>query len=96
MARARKQSQSKAERAKALPWAAALQVVVVLGRRWKSLSANERERLKGLLAASGGRLNRLSDKERKELRKLAGKLDLKGMGRDLLALRGGRGRRGRR
>jgi hypothetical protein len=96
MARASKQSKSKAERAKALPWAAALQVVVVVGRRWKGLSANERERLRSLLAASGGRVGRLSEKERKELRKLAGKLDLKGIGRDLLALRGGRGRRGRR
>ncbi|MHB8532890.1 MAG: hypothetical protein ACYDC2_09235 [Solirubrobacteraceae bacterium] len=89
-------SKSRAERAKALPWAVALQAAVVVGRRWKALSARDRERIKDLLASSGGRPTRLSGKERKELRKLAGKLDLKGMGRDLLALRGRRGRRGRR
>lgn len=86
---------SRTEKAKALPWAAALQAVVVVGRRWKGLSPKDRERLKALLADSGGRLNRLTERERKELRKLAGKLDLKGMGRELIALRGGRGRRGR-
>ena len=36
---------------------------------------------------SRGRVGNLSAKERMELRKLVGKLDLKGMGRELLALR---------
>jgi hypothetical protein len=47
-----------------------------------------------LLRDSGGRPSNLSEKERKELRKLAGKLDLRGLGRELTALLG-RGRRGR-
>jgi hypothetical protein len=98
MSRSGKHSSSRVERARALPWAAVLQTAVLLGKRWRSLSANERERLRTLVAESGGRLGRLSAKERKELRKLGGKLDLKGLGRELLpVLRGGRGRRrGRR
>lgn len=97
MARTSKNAGSRIDKAKALPWAALLQGVVVVGRRWKGLSAQDRERLKELLAESGGRLHTLSGKQRKELRKLAGKLDLKGMARELAALRGGRRgwRRGR-
>jgi hypothetical protein len=91
-----KKSPSRTSRVKALPWAALLQGTVVVGRRWAALSAKDRERLKELLAESGGRINRLSDKQRKELRKLAGKLDLRGMGKELVALRAVRGRRGRR
>jgi hypothetical protein len=52
---------------------------------------------------SRGRVSNLSLKQRAELRKLARKLDLKGMGRELWPLfrgsrgsRGGRGRRGRK
>jgi hypothetical protein len=96
MSRTSKQSRSRLEKAKALPWAAVLQAGVVVGRRWRGLSSKERERLTTLVRESGGRLGKLTEKERKELRKLGGKLDLKGMGRDLIALRGGRGRRGRR
>ncbi len=96
MSRSTKKSSTPVDKAKALPWAALLQGVLVVGRRWKGLSAKDRERIKELLAESGGRVNSLSAKQRKELRKLAGKLDLKGMGRELMSLRGGRGRRGRR
>jgi hypothetical protein len=45
---------------------------------------------------SKGRLSNLSAKERDELRRLVRKADLKGLGRDLLALRGGRRGRKRR
>jgi hypothetical protein len=47
-----------------------------------------------LMRDSRGRLSNLTGKEREELKRLVGKADLKGMGRDLLALR--RGRRGRK
>jgi len=96
MARTSKKSPSRTDRVRALPWAALLQGALVVGRRWAKLSASERERIKELLAESGGRVNRLSDKQRKELRKLAGKLDLKGMGAELMALRTARARRRRR
>jgi hypothetical protein len=76
---------------KALPWAALLQAGVVIGKRWRGLSGKERDRLARLIRTSGGRPSNLSEKERKELRKLAGKLDLRGLGRELAAL----GRRGR-
>jgi hypothetical protein len=86
-------SKSKSERLKALPWAAVLQAGVVVGRRWRGLSEKERARLTRLVRESGGRLGNLSAKEREELRKLTGKLDLTGIGRDLTAL--ARGRRGK-
>ena len=94
MARTSKKPGSRVDAAKELPWAALLQGAVVVGRRWKALSAKDRERIKALLAESGGRISSLSAKQRKELRKLAGKLDLSGMGKELMALRG-RGRRGK-
>jgi hypothetical protein len=91
-------SKVKGKRLKALPWAALLQGGVVIGKRWRALSSKERDRLARLLRDSGGRPSNLSEKERKELRKLAGKLDLRGLGRELTALARhgrGRGRRGR-
>jgi hypothetical protein len=95
--RTEKSSKSGIDRAKALPWAALLQGGLVVGKRLGKLSSSERERLLRLVRDSGGRVNKLTEKERKELRKLAGKLDLRGMGSELMPLiRGGRGRRRRR
>jgi hypothetical protein len=85
-------SQSKRDRLKALPWAALLRVGVVMGRHWRALSEKDRARLARLVRDSGGRPGNLSQKERRELRRLADKLNLKGMGRELLPLV--RGRRG--
>jgi hypothetical protein len=98
MPRTSKQQKSPVETAKALPWAALAQIVVSVARRWRGLSAKERARLRSLVGGSGGRVGKLSGKERKELRKLVEKLDLRGLGRDLIALRSGgrRRRRGRR
>jgi hypothetical protein len=90
-------SKSLRERARALPWAALLQASFVVGRRWRSLSERDRARLSSLVRDSRGRLGNLSEKERSELRKLAGKLDLKGMSGELATLlRSGRGARKRR
>jgi ATP-dependent Clp protease ATP-binding subunit ClpX len=83
------------ERAKSLPWAAALQAGMVLRSRWRGLSQKDRDRLIRLMRDSRGRLSNLSGRERSELRRLIRKADLKGMGRDLLALRGRRGRKRR-
>ncbi len=91
MRKTKTSQKSGSARVKALPWAAALQVTVAIGRRWKALSAKDRARLTQLTRDSRGRLGNLSAKERSELKKLAGKLDLKGIGRELLPLlRGGR------
>jgi hypothetical protein len=83
-------------RTKSLPWAAALQAGMVLRSRWRALSDKDRARLIRLMRDSKGRLSNLSAKERDELRRLVRKADLKGLGRDLLALRGGRRGRKRR
>jgi len=69
----------------------------VVGRRWRALSEKDRSRLSRLVRDSRGRAGNLSEKERAELRKLAGKLDLKGMGGELVTLvRGGRAKGKRR
>jgi hypothetical protein len=85
---------SKLDRLRALPWVAIVQAGVVINRRWRTLSAKERARLTDLARRSGGSPGSLSSKERAELRGLVGKLDPKGIGRELLPL--ARRRRGRR
>jgi hypothetical protein len=83
-------------RLRALPWAALLQAVLAAGQRWRALSDKDRARLTRLVRDSRGRVGNLSSKDRDELRKLVRKLDLRGMGRDVLAPLRGRGRRKRR
>ena len=82
----------------AVPWLALVRVVMIVSRRWTALSANERARLTELVRESRGRAGNLSAKQRLELRKLARKLDLKALGRELAPLLrgGGRKRRGRK
>jgi hypothetical protein len=89
-------SGSKLDRVKALPWLTVLQVGVLVSRRWNALSQKDRARLAQLVRQSRGRVGNLSVKERYELRKLASKLDVGGVGRELVALaRGGRRRKRR-
>lgn len=83
--------------AAAVPWLAVARGAMIVSKRWNALSGKERARLATLVRESRGRASNLSVKQRLELRKLAGKLDLKSMVRDLSSLwRGGRGRRGRK
>jgi hypothetical protein len=95
-----KRSESKSlvkSTAGAVPWLTIARVAMVVSRHWNSLSAKERARIAQLIGESRGRTSNLSAKQRGELGKLARKLDLKGMGRELWPLvRGGRGRRKRR
>jgi hypothetical protein len=77
---------SRLQRLRALPWGAMLQGTLVVGRHWRALSEKDRARLTQLVRDSQGRLSSLSAKEREELRKLVGKLDMKGIGRDLFLL----------
>jgi hypothetical protein len=81
-----KQDKSKLARVKDLPWALLLQMGVVIGKRWRSLSAKDRERLTRLTRESQGRLSNLSEKQRKELKKLVGKLEPKRTSRELVLL----------
>jgi hypothetical protein len=81
----------------AVPWLIVARTAMIVSKRWNALSGKERARLAELVRESHGRTSNLSVKQRLELRRLAGKLDLKGMVRELLSLwRGGRGRRGRK
>jgi hypothetical protein len=88
-------SKSKVDRVKDLPWLMLLQAGVVVGRRWTALSEKDRARLTRILRESRGRVGNLSAKERSELRRLAGKLDLKSAGRELMLVRAARRRRKR-
>jgi len=80
-------------RLKAVPWLMLLQTAMVLDRRRRALSREERSRLAHLLRESRGRPGNLTEVERAELRVIATKLDLVGIGRELmpLARRGGNG-----
>jgi hypothetical protein len=82
----------RADRLRSLPWAAALRVTFIVGRRVGSLSSRDRRRLGELMKQSRGWPGRLGDRERAELRKLVGKLDLRAMGRELARARGRRPR----
>jgi hypothetical protein len=85
---------SKVDRMKGLPWLLLLRAAVVLGKRWRALSAKDRARLTRLVRQSRGRAGNLSVRERLELRRLSRKLDVQGASRELLPLlRGGRKRR---
>ena len=83
-----------------VPWLTLARAAMIVSRRWNALSAKERAHLAQLVTESRGRVSNLSLKQRAELRKLARKLDLKGMGRELWPLfrdsRSGRGWRGRK
>jgi hypothetical protein len=91
----RKQASKSDEGKRALPWALVLQAVIVVGRRVASLSSRDRTRLLALVRESRGVPGRLGTRDRAELRKLLGKLDVRGMARELVPLTGRRGRRRR-
>jgi hypothetical protein len=84
------------ERVKDLPWALLLQAAVVIGNRWRALSEKDRARLTRIVRESQGRPARLGPRERVELRRLAGKLDVKRMARELMLLARVSGNRRRR
>jgi len=93
MARGRTRSSSRASRVAELPWAAIAGALIAVGRRWRALSAKERSHLVRLVRESGVRPDRLSPKQRRELRRLIVKLDLRGLTAELSRLRRGPGRR---
>jgi len=81
-------------RLRAVPWAVALEAASVAHRHWRALSESERSRLTGLIRSSKGNPRSLSARERSELTRLLAKLDVPGIGRDLLPFAGRlRGRR---
>ena len=96
MSKRREQSTSLVKStAGAVPWLLVARGAMIVSRHWNALSQKERAHLAQLVGESRGRASNLSSKQRSELSKIARKLDLMTMGRELLALRGG-GRRGRK
>jgi hypothetical protein len=79
----------------AVPWLLLVRGAMIVGKRWNALSGKERARLAELVRESRGRVGNLSVKQRLELRRLAGKLELKDMVGELTSLWRG-GKRGRR
>jgi hypothetical protein len=91
MSRSQKIRSGPVGRVRALPWATVLRAAFVVGRRVGALSGRDRARLGELLKKSRGWPGRLGERERTELRRLLAKLDLRGMGREMLPSgRGGR------
>jgi hypothetical protein len=81
---------------KAVPWLLLLEGVTTARHHWQRLTPEERAHLQRLVVASRGRPGHLGTRDRLELRRLAKKLDLPGLGRDLVPLAGRARRRGRR
>ena len=73
-------------RFRAVPWMLTLQATLVAGEHWRLLSERERQRLLQLLRDARGWPGNLTAKERQELKRLVAKLDVPGIGRDLLPL----------
>jgi hypothetical protein len=69
---------------KAFPWVLLLDAAVVVNSHWQDLKESERSRVGVLIRKSKGDPRNLSKRERDELRKIAGKLDVPGMARDLI------------
>jgi hypothetical protein len=69
---------------KGLPWALVLDVAVVVNSHWQGLKESERRRAAELIRKSKGNPRTLTKRERDELRKIADRLDVPGMARDLI------------
>lgn len=88
-------------RLRALPWLALFEVFRTLqGHLAENLSAADRRRVSDIVRKSKGDPRRVSARDREELRRIAGKLNLATLARDLAPsatrLRRGGGRGGRR
>jgi hypothetical protein len=62
-------------RVRALPWTIVFQLAMAARKHWKRLEPKDRARLGELLRKSQGLPNRLSAKERTEVRELVAKLE---------------------
>ncbi len=80
---------------KGAPWLLVAQAALAAREHWVVLEPKERAALARLLKTTRGRRSNLTAAEQAEVRRLVGKLDLAGFGKDLLpiASRRGRGRK---
>jgi hypothetical protein len=68
---------------RAVKWAVLFDAMVVARDHWSKLTPGERAHLAALLRKSRGRWGNLSPGERRDVRRLAAKLDLPTLGRNL-------------
>lgn len=80
---------------KGVPWLVVIQAAMAAREHWGVLTPRERTELARLIRATRGRTSNLTAKEQAELRRLIGRLDLPGLGKDLLPVvtRGSRKKR---
>jgi hypothetical protein len=84
------------DRVKAIPWALLAEAAMLAHRRWSRLTPGERAHLIAVVRKSRGHPGNLTAADKRELRRLASKLDLAGVARDAAPLqRRWRDRRGR-
>ena len=77
------------------PWLLVIQAAMAARDHWGVLTPAERTDLARLLRTTRGRPSNLTAHEKAELRRLVGRLDLPGLGKDLLPF-ASKHRRGRR
>jgi len=78
-------------RVRAMPWVMVLQLAMTLRRHWKYLTPAERSRLASLLKQSQGQPNKLTPRERAEVRMLVRMLEAIAIARSVVPI----GRRAR-
>jgi hypothetical protein len=66
-----------------IKWAVLFEALVVARDHWEKLTPGERAHLTALLRKSRARPGNLTPAERRDVRRLAGKLDLPSLGRNL-------------
>jgi hypothetical protein len=75
-------------RLRSAPWMLVLQAGFVASQHWRRLAPRERQRVLDLIRKGRGRPGNLTARERNELKSLAAKLDVKGMGKELMPIAG--------
>ena len=73
-------------RVRALPWSIVLQLAMTARKHWKRLAPADRARLTELLRKSQGLPNRLTEKERDEVRALVAKLEPAAFARSIVPI----------
>jgi hypothetical protein len=68
---------------RAIPWAVLLELAVLAREHWDRLTPGERAHLAALVRKSRARPGNLTPGERRDVRRLAAKLDLPALGRNL-------------
>jgi hypothetical protein len=76
-----------------VPWLLVLEGAFVAREHWQHLAPDERDRLRELIVKSKGRPGNLASHERDEVKWLVAKLDVPGIGKEMIPFVGKRKRR---